>query len=141
MNLQRQSGSYRIMEETQYFLLFRSSVIVSICQISVLPGNRYLLAFSLKRNYDILTYDRSKPRTDDRMKDVACIEGIRCGFIFIIINKRSHFSYRILLHRITNFNKKSGETRANGLYQSVRNGNVRIPFLCFGARKSKRHKQ
>ncbi|XP_026739369.1 nose resistant to fluoxetine protein 6-like isoform X1 [Trichoplusia ni] len=39
--------------------------------------NRYLLAFSLKRNYDILTYDRSKPRTDDRMKDVACIEGIR----------------------------------------------------------------
>ncbi|KAJ8717591.1 hypothetical protein PYW07_005521 [Mythimna separata] len=39
--------------------------------------NRYLLAFSLKRNFDILTYDRSKPRTDDRMKDVACIEGIR----------------------------------------------------------------
>ncbi|CAH0695622.1 unnamed protein product [Spodoptera exigua] len=39
--------------------------------------NRYLLAFSLKRNFDILTYDRCKPRTDDRMKDVACIEGIR----------------------------------------------------------------
>ncbi|KAF9405674.1 hypothetical protein HW555_013696 [Spodoptera exigua] len=39
--------------------------------------NRYLLAFSLKRNFDILTYDRCKPRTEDRMKDVACIEGIR----------------------------------------------------------------
>ncbi|XP_075981088.1 nose resistant to fluoxetine protein 6-like [Anticarsia gemmatalis] len=39
--------------------------------------NRYLLAFSLKRNWDILTYNRRKPRSDDRMKDVACIEGIR----------------------------------------------------------------
>ncbi|KAG6461604.1 hypothetical protein O3G_MSEX012737 [Manduca sexta] len=40
-------------------------------------GNKYLMAFSLKRNWDILTYDRSKPRTDERMKDVACLEGIR----------------------------------------------------------------
>lgn len=39
--------------------------------------NRFLLAFSLKRNFDILTYNRRKPRTDDRMKDVASIEGIR----------------------------------------------------------------
>ncbi|CAB3244320.1 unnamed protein product [Arctia plantaginis] len=39
--------------------------------------NRYLLAFSLKKNWDILTYDRRKPRTDDRMKAVACLEGIR----------------------------------------------------------------
>ncbi|XP_053614331.1 nose resistant to fluoxetine protein 6-like [Plodia interpunctella] len=42
-----------------------------------LDSNRYLLAFSLKRNWSILTYDRSKPRSDDRMKDLTAIEGIR----------------------------------------------------------------
>ncbi|CAH0682088.1 unnamed protein product [Chilo suppressalis] len=40
-------------------------------------GNKYLLAFSMKKNWEILTYDRSKPRSDDRMKDLTCIEGIR----------------------------------------------------------------
>ncbi|KAL4709247.1 hypothetical protein ACJJTC_010708, partial [Scirpophaga incertulas] len=40
-------------------------------------GNKYLLAFSLKRNWEILTYDRSKPRSDERMKDLTAIEGIR----------------------------------------------------------------
>ncbi|XP_061721050.1 nose resistant to fluoxetine protein 6-like [Cydia pomonella] len=38
---------------------------------------RFVLAFSLRRNWQILTYDRTKPRSDQRMKGVACMEGIR----------------------------------------------------------------
>ncbi|XP_038211046.1 nose resistant to fluoxetine protein 6-like isoform X2 [Zerene cesonia] len=40
-------------------------------------GNRFLMAFSLKKNWEILTYDRSKPRQEQRMKDLTCLEGIR----------------------------------------------------------------
>ncbi|VVC94099.1 unnamed protein product [Leptidea sinapis] len=40
-------------------------------------GNKYLMAFSLKKNWHILNYDRSKPRHDARMKDLACLEGMR----------------------------------------------------------------
>ncbi|XP_063367005.1 nose resistant to fluoxetine protein 6-like [Cydia amplana] len=38
---------------------------------------RFVVAFSLRRNWHILTYDRTKPRSDQRMKGVACMEGIR----------------------------------------------------------------
>ncbi|XP_063626457.1 nose resistant to fluoxetine protein 6-like [Cydia splendana] len=38
---------------------------------------RLVAAFSLRRNWQILTYDRTKPRSDQRMKGVACMEGIR----------------------------------------------------------------
>ncbi|XP_068620645.1 O-acyltransferase like protein-like [Battus philenor] len=44
---------------------------------TTVEGNKYLLAFSLKRNWEILKYDRSKPRSDDRMKNLTAIEGIR----------------------------------------------------------------
>ncbi|CAH2042004.1 unnamed protein product, partial [Iphiclides podalirius] len=44
---------------------------------TTVEGNKYLLAFSLKRNWAILMYDRSKPRTDDRMKNLTSMEGIR----------------------------------------------------------------
>ncbi|KAM3959446.1 nose resistant to fluoxetine protein 6 [Aphomia sociella] len=56
-------------------------------------GNRYLLAFSMKRNWQILTYDRSKPRTDDRMKNIACIEGIRVLGLQSVI-----FSHALLIY-------------------------------------------
>ncbi|XP_047996900.1 nose resistant to fluoxetine protein 6-like isoform X2 [Leguminivora glycinivorella] len=38
---------------------------------------RFVLAFSLRQNWQILTYDRTKPRSDQRMEGVACMEGIR----------------------------------------------------------------
>ncbi|XP_063540774.1 nose resistant to fluoxetine protein 6-like [Cydia strobilella] len=38
---------------------------------------RLVLALSLRRNWQILTYDRTKPRSDQRMKGMACMEGIR----------------------------------------------------------------
>ncbi|RVE44376.1 hypothetical protein evm_010997 [Chilo suppressalis] len=59
-------------------------------------GNKYLLAFSMKKNWEILTYDRSKPRSDDRMKDLTCIEGIRYPLIAIYHrNCNGVFNYKI----------------------------------------------
>ncbi|KAJ0174355.1 hypothetical protein K1T71_010501 [Dendrolimus kikuchii] len=57
------------------FLATGLHVLGQKCAVS--EGNKYLLAFSIVRNWKILTYDRSKPRTDERMRDVACIEAIR----------------------------------------------------------------
>ncbi|XP_026321076.1 uncharacterized protein LOC113231121 [Hyposmocoma kahamanoa] len=55
-----------------------ATALHALCDSCLIVGsNKYLLAFSLKQNWKILTYDRSKPRTDDRMKDVACMEGVR----------------------------------------------------------------
>ncbi|CAG9795927.1 unnamed protein product [Diatraea saccharalis] len=47
----------------------------------------------MKRNWEILTYDRSKPRSDDRMKDLTCIEGIRFIGIQCVI-----FSHVLLIY-------------------------------------------
>ncbi|XP_031765821.2 nose resistant to fluoxetine protein 6-like [Galleria mellonella] len=56
-------------------------------------GNKYLLAFSMKHNWQILTYDRSKPRSDERMKSIACIEGMRVfGLVSVI------FSHALLIY-------------------------------------------
>ncbi|XP_072942314.1 nose resistant to fluoxetine protein 6-like [Epargyreus clarus] len=56
-------------------------------------GNKFLLAFSIMRNWSIMTYDRSKPRKDERMKDLACIEGVRFLGIQCVI-----FSHVILIY-------------------------------------------
>ncbi|XP_049877442.1 nose resistant to fluoxetine protein 6-like [Pectinophora gossypiella] len=59
-------------------LVFMATGLHVLCdKCAIIEGNKYLLAFSLKQNWSILTYDRSKPRSDDRMKDVACMEGVR----------------------------------------------------------------
>ncbi|XP_050674606.1 uncharacterized protein LOC126972071 isoform X2 [Leptidea sinapis] len=56
-------------------------------------GNKYLMAFSLKKNWHILNYDRSKPRHDARMKDLACLEGMRYIGIQCVI-----FAHVILIY-------------------------------------------
>nr|XP_034835576.1 nose resistant to fluoxetine protein 6-like [Maniola hyperantus] len=40
-------------------------------------GNRYLLAFSVKNNWQILTHIRSTPKAEDRTSDLSALEGIR----------------------------------------------------------------
>ncbi|CAK1584033.1 unnamed protein product [Parnassius mnemosyne] len=60
---------------------------------TAVEGNKYLLAFSIKRNWAILKYDRLKPRTDDRMKDLTSMEGIRFIGIQCVI-----FSHVLLVY-------------------------------------------
>ncbi|KAL0820750.1 hypothetical protein ABMA28_006570 [Loxostege sticticalis] len=55
--------------------------------------NKYLLAFSLKKNWEILTYDRTKPKSDERMKHLSAIEGIKVLGIQGVI-----FSHVLLVH-------------------------------------------
>ncbi|XP_023940639.2 nose resistant to fluoxetine protein 6 [Bicyclus anynana] len=39
--------------------------------------NRYILAFSIKNNWKILTHIRSNPKEEDRTRDLSSLEGIR----------------------------------------------------------------
>ncbi|XP_048484000.1 nose resistant to fluoxetine protein 6 isoform X2 [Plutella xylostella] len=56
-------------------------------------SNKYLLAFSIKKNWEIITYDRSRPRQDQRMSDLACLEGIRVLAIECVIFSHVLFMY------------------------------------------------
>ncbi|GBP67870.1 Nose resistant to fluoxetine protein 6 [Eumeta japonica] len=56
-------------------------------------GNKYVLAFSLKKNWSILTYNRAKPRQDERMADFSCIEGLRVLAIQCVIFSHVLFVY------------------------------------------------
>ncbi|CAG4989468.1 unnamed protein product [Colias eurytheme] len=70
-------------------------------------GNRFLMAFSLKKNWEILTYDRSKPRQEQRMKDLTCLEGIslrvttrsyiHCIYVIVLdlLNSKYHEGFHL----------------------------------------------
>ncbi|XP_064073804.1 nose resistant to fluoxetine protein 6-like [Vanessa tameamea] len=59
--------------------------------------NKFLLAFSLKQNWQILKRIRSESHTDYRTKDLACLEGLRflgtIGVIFTHVTLIFVFSY------------------------------------------------
>ncbi|XP_037873716.1 nose resistant to fluoxetine protein 6 [Bombyx mori] len=75
------SGSARALA------VFCTTLVAIACLATVLhvlaercvkvDGNKYLMAFSLKRNLDVLIRNRCGPKTQPRLKDVASIEGIR----------------------------------------------------------------
>ncbi|CAK1550253.1 unnamed protein product [Leptosia nina] len=77
------AGHQEISTSSRAFGVFVVALIIITLVATVLGlfsnkmGNRFLMAFSLVKNWEILTYDRSKPRAEPRMKDLSPIEGIR----------------------------------------------------------------
>ncbi|XP_022125237.2 nose resistant to fluoxetine protein 6-like [Pieris rapae] len=93
------AGVSRVSQSARVMAVVMVTVLVIIVAATIVSfvdpkmGNKYLMAFSLKKNWEILTHSRSVPKSEPRLNCFAGFDGIKVLGIQSVF-----FTHIILIH-------------------------------------------